>query len=174
MKHSIRLWQALGLAFTALFGTLLHFLYQWLNDGAWIAPFASVNESTWEHMKLLFWPMLLFALLQRLFFRERADFWWIKLRGILLGLVLIPMLFYTYNGAIGPSPAWINIAIFLLAAAAAFLYETRQFREDDTPWGSQRTALAALIAIALLFGVFTFSPPRLGLFLDPLTGSFGR
>ena len=111
MKKSYWIWSLVGFAFTSLGGTLLHFLYDFLGEAKWIAPFSGVNESTWEHMKLLFWPMLLFALLQSIFFRARGDFRCIKLRGILMGLALIPILFYTYNGAIGKSPDFINIAI---------------------------------------------------------------
>ena len=95
MKRSIGLWQFFGFGVTAFGGTVLHFLYEWLGEAAWIAPFSGVNESTWEHMKLLFWPMLLYAVAQRFLFRERKDFWCVKLRGILLGLSLIPILFYT-------------------------------------------------------------------------------
>ena len=101
MKNSIGLWQLWGFAVTSLLGTVLHFLYQWLGDALWVAPFSGVNESTWEHMKLLFWPMLFFTILQSRFFRDRGDFWCVKLRGTLLGLALIPLIFYTYNGVIG-------------------------------------------------------------------------
>ena len=52
----------LGFAVTAFGGTILHFLYEWLDNAVWIAPFSGVNESTWEHMKLLYWPLFLFAL----------------------------------------------------------------------------------------------------------------
>ena len=124
MKRSIGLWQLMGFAVTSLVGTVLHFLYDWLGEAAWIAPFSGVNESTWEHMKLLFWPMLLYAIVQSFFFRDREDFWCVKLRGTLLGLGLIPVLFYTYNGVIGKSPDWINVTIFFVAAALAYLYET--------------------------------------------------
>ena len=61
MKRSIGLWELMGFALTSLFGTVLHFLYDLLGGAAWVAPFSGVNESTWEHMKLLFWPMLAFA-----------------------------------------------------------------------------------------------------------------
>ena len=120
MKRSIGLWQLMGFAVTSLAGTLLHFLYEWLGEATWIAPFSGVNESTWEHMKLLFWPMLLFAVVQSFFFRDRGDFWCVKQKGVLLGLALIPILFYTYNGVIGKSPDWINIVIFFLSAAMAY------------------------------------------------------
>ena len=173
MKRSIGLWQLLGFAVTSLGGTILHFLYEWLGEAAWIAPFSGVNESTWEHMKLLFWPMLLFAIVQRLFFKDRADFWCVKLRGSFLGLSLIPILFYTYNGAIGKSPDWFNIVIFFVSAAVAYLYETRLFRSEGLRCRSSKFAIGALCAIALLFAAFTFLTPEIGIFRDPLTGTCG-
>lgn len=173
MNHSIPLWQLFGFAATSFGGTILHFLYDWLGKAAWIAPFSGVNESTWEHMKLLFWPMLLFAAVQRCFFRDRKDFWCIKLRGILLGMALIPTVFYTYNGVVGQSPDWLNISIFFVAAGAVYLYETRLFKADQGKCGSPGWAVAVLCGWAVLFAVFTFFPPELGVFRDPLTGSFG-
>ncbi|MBQ3483128.1 MAG: hypothetical protein IJA78_03020 [Clostridia bacterium] len=173
MKRSIELWQLMGFAVTSLGGTILHFLYDWLGGALWIAPFSGVNESTWEHMKLLFWPMLIYAVVQSVHFRDRADFWCIKLKGILLGISLIPILFYTYNGVIGRSPDWINIAIFFIAAAITYICETRLFRKEATSCKSPKRAIAVLCLIALAFAVFTFQTPKLGLFQDPLTGTYG-
>ena len=173
MKRSIGVWQFLGFGVTSLGGTVLHFLYEWLGEAAWIAPLSGVNESTWEHMKLLFWPMLIFAVVQFFFFRDRADFWCVKLRGILLGITLIPVIFYTYNGAIAPSPDWFNIAIFFLAAAISYLYETRLFLSERVRCHSQKLPIALLAALALAFALFTFFTPTLGIFRDPLTGGYG-
>ncbi|MBQ8276296.1 MAG: hypothetical protein IJZ02_06715 [Clostridia bacterium] len=173
MKRSIGLWQLWGFAVTSLGGTILHFLYDWSGEAFWIAPFSGVNESTWEHMKLLFWPMFLFSLVQFFFFRDRADFWCVKLRGIFLGLALIPALFYTYNGVVGRSPDWINIAIFFISAGIAYWYETRQFNRGTERCSWPKAAFAVLCVIAVLFGVFTFFTPEIGIFRDPLTGTYG-
>lgn len=173
MKRSIGLWQLMGFAVTCFVGTVLHFLYDWLGETVWVAPFSGVNESTWEHMKLLFWPMLLFAAVQRVFIRDRADFWCVKLRGVLRGLVMIPVLFYTYNGAIGRSPDWINITIFFIAAALAYLREMRLFRTETLLCRSSKSAVAVLLVLALLFVMFTFAAPGIGIFRDPLTGGYG-
>lgn len=173
MKRSIVLWQWMGFAVTAFFGTILHFLYEWLGDAVWIAPFSGVNESTWEHMKLLFWPMFIFAIAESFFFREREDFWSVKVRGILLGLVLIPVLFYTYNGVIGHSPDWINIAIFFISAAISYFYEMRLFNSEKIHRRTHGAAIAVLCAIAALFVVFTFFTPELDIFKDPITGAYG-
>ncbi len=172
-EKSIGLWQLMGFAVTSLGGTILHFLYEWLGDAVWIAPFSGVNESTWEHMKLLFWPMFLYAIVQSFFFREEKDYWCVKLKGVIFGIILIPVLFYTYNGVVGKSPDWINIAIFFISAAVAYLYETKLFKGETARCKMPKLAIAALCIVALLFVVFTFATPEIGIFKDPLTGSYG-
>lgn len=173
MKRELSLWQFAGFALSSLGGTLLHFLYDWTNENILIAPFSGVNESTWEHMKLLFFPLFIFALIQSRFFKEYENFWCVKLAGIVTGLVLIPVLFYTYNGVFGKSPDWVNIAIFFISAAAAFLLETRLFKKDclhcKRPW----LAFGSICLIGVLFVVFTFATPQIPLFQDPLTGTYG-
>ena len=173
MKRSIGLWQFFGFAVASLGGTLLHFLYDWLGKASWIAPFSGVNESTWEHMKLLFWPTFVYAIIESLFFKDRADFWCVKLRGITLGLIMIPVLFYTYNGVVGKSLDWINIAIFFISCAIAYIYETRQFKKEDVSCKNPTLAFALLSAIGVLFIIFTFITPEINIFKDPLTGSYG-
>ena len=124
-------------------------------------------------MKLLFWPMVIYAVFERFLFKERDDFWCVKLRGILLGLALIPVLFYTYNGVIGKSPDWINIAIFFVAAAIAYTYETIVFEKNELKCRSKKLAIGVILVIALLFVVFTFRTPEIGMFKDPISGTYG-
>ena len=174
MKRDLSLWQFAGFCLTSLGGTLLHFLYEWTDGAVWAAPFSGVNESTWEHMKLLYFPLFLFALIQHRFFRDRLDFWCVKWAGISAGLLLIPLLFYTYNGALGKSPDWVNIAIFFVSTAAAFLLETHLFRQGRRLCRRPRLAFFALCLVGVLFIFFTFFPLPIPLFRDPLSGQFGR
>ena len=65
MKKDLFLWQFGGFVFTVVLGTILHFLYDLTNQSVLVAPFSAVNESTFEHMKLMYFPMLIFSLIQR-------------------------------------------------------------------------------------------------------------
>ena len=174
MKRNISLWQLMGFGITVLCGTLLHFLYEWLGESVWVAPFSGVNESTWEHMKLLFLPSFAFAIIQSFFFKNISDFWCIKLRGIILGLSLIPIMFYTYNGVISKSPDWVNITIFFIAAAIAYIYEYRLFKFEKLNCKSSKLAFGILCIIALLFIIFTFATPKINIFKDPIQNIYGR
>ena len=173
MKQRSVLWQAAGFAFTTLGGTILHFLYDWTGGSILASPFSGVNESTWEHMKLLFWPLFLFALVQRLFFKDQKNYWCVKLAEILLGLVLIPVLFYTYNGMFGKSSDWLNIAIFYISALLVFLFEWLAFKNNRLQCKYPLLAFSVICLIGVLFVVFTFATPQIPLFQDPLTGTYG-
>lgn len=173
MKKTLSLWQLAGFTFAMVLGTVLHFLYGWTGSIA-VTPFSAVNESTWEHMKILFFPTLLFAGIQSRFFKkEYKNFWKIKTVGILLGVVGIPVLFYTYSGAIGTPPAWLNVLFFFLAGGLAYLWEWRAFQKVDGSHKGSFFAVLLLIGIAAAFVVFTYLPPTLPLFQDPVTGGYG-
>ena len=173
MKQRSILWQAAGFAAVTFGGTILHFLYDWTGESVLVSPFSGVNESTWEHMKLLFWPLFLFALVQRLFFKNQKNYWCVKLTEILLGLALIPVLFYTYNGVLEKSPDWINIAIFYITALLVFLFEWWAFKNNRLQCKYPRFAFAIVCLIGGLFVAFTFAPPQIPLFQYPLTGTYG-
>lgn len=168
MKLTTNLWQLIGFGVTCIFGVLLHFLYDWTNLIIFL-PFSCVNESTWEHMKIAFWPMFIFTIIQSFYFKDREDFWYIKLKGIILGIVLIPIIFYTYNGVIGKSPDWINIAIFITCILIAFIYERNQLTMNSEYYLSAKVAIILLCIIAGLFFIFSFKAPNLRIFIDPLT-----
>ena len=175
MGGRVARWQLGGFLFVCAAGTALHFLYQWSGESVAAAPFAAVNESVWEHMKLLFWPMLLWAGAERAVLGGYSrGFWPAKALGTLLGLALIPALYYTYTGALDLSVMWVDIAIFFVAAAAAFLAETRMLARD---WrcrgGARASALVLLLLLSAAFVLCTFVPPRFPLFRDPVTGFYG-
>lgn len=168
MKSSLSFCQFAGFVFTSVMGTLLHFAYDLSNQNSIFALFSAINESVWEHMKLLFFPMLVFAWIEsRSFVEEYEGFWCVKLIGIVSGLVLIPTMFYTYTGAFGVSKDFINIAIFFLAVAFTYILETRLLKQGEVPCRFPKAAVAILLLIALAFVIFTFNPPQIPLFEEP-------
>ena len=169
MKNKLSLWQLFGFIFTGIAGVLLHFAYEWSNQSLIFAPFSAVNESIWEHMKLLFIPMFVFALIENIFFGPVYDsFWCVKLVGILSGTLLIPILYYSYTGIFGVRLDWINIAIFFIANAMAYLLELYLLKNDILPCISPLLALLILCFVTFIFVVFTFVPPSIPLFEPPL------
>ena len=174
MDTGCRKWQIGGFLFTSAMGPLLHFAYGWSGENPVVGAFSAVNESTWEHMKLLFVPLLLTALAAALFGGRCRGCWTAKLAGALAGLLLIPLLYYGYTGALGLHVVWVDMAIFYVAAGAAFLLEGHIARHLPGRGGLRQAVAAVLFAaLAVLFVWWTYAPPHLPLFMDPVTGQYG-
>ena len=164
----------MGFVFTGILGTLLHFLFEWTNENVIAAVFSGVNESIWEHTKLLFYPMVLYALIEyKAWGRNLQSFWCVKLVGILTGLACIPVIYYTYTGIWGNSADWFNITIFYLSAAAVYLLETKLLqRRGFCPIASWIPQMI-LAFLAISYTILTFWPINIPLFQDPNTGAYG-
>lgn len=92
----------IGILFVLISGSLAHFFYEWSGHNPIVGLFTPVNESIWEHMKLLFSPMLAYSLF--MVFKLKADYPCIRSAlcfGILAGTLCIPILFYTYTALLG-------------------------------------------------------------------------
>ncbi len=174
LEKRIPLWQMGGFIFTGIVGTFLHFLFDWTNGNVVAALFSAVNESIWEHLKLLFYPMAAVAIIEYFFWgKESPSFWCVKLKGMLTGLALIPLIYYAYTGVLGINADWFNITIFFLVAAVVFWMETKLFMRDDACSMNKKTAAVIIGLLAIVFTVFTFAPPHIPLFQDPLTNTYG-
>ena len=175
MKRELRRWELIGFAVTGLFGTLLHFVYEWTGGSRVAAAFSAVNESTWEHMKLLFIPFLVFTVVEFIVFSEAfRNFFAVKAASILLGLLAIPVFFYTLWGIFGKLPDWVNITIFFLADALLYFVSYRMLTDGRLRGGAMQ--LAGFVVLWLLLFAFvwcTYRPPHLPLFLDPVSGCYG-
>ncbi len=162
-----------GVILVSILGTLLHFLFDWTNS-TFIALFSAVNESTWEHMKIFFFPMLFFAIIEKFFIGgEYKNFWCVKIKSTLLGLILIPIIFYTLRGVFGTTPDWINITIFFLSVIISFVYENRHLEKSDVLCKYSEESIFLFCVISIIFFLFTFFPPEIPLFKDPISNTYG-
>ena len=157
----------LGTVFVLITGTISHFIYDWSGQNYILGLIFPTNESTWEHMKLVFFPMLLCA-----FFLNRrlmADYPCITsalFAGILLGTFLIPILFYSYSGILGNHFFWLDIAVFALSVITAFWAACRLTLSCRAKnYGNLFGLLVFVVLLCFLF--FTYHAPALGLFADP-------
>ena len=157
----------LGFFVTGLAGTLLHFVYQWTGENAVAALFSPINESTWEHMKLIFFPVTVWALLIPESLKDaRPSLLPALMLSALVGTWSIPVLFYTYSGILGRNFAPLDISTFFISLLIAFLLAWKL--SDNENVYRKRLLIYGLCALmAGLFFLFTFFPPEIGLFREP-------
>ena len=158
--------------FVMILGTLLHFTYEWSGNNQFIASFSAVNESTWEHLKLLFFPMLLTTIIG-FFYLEKScpNYWCARLFDILTAILFTIVFFYTYTGIIGTNFAFVDISIFFVAVILGELVSYKVLVSSFDCNSS--VALVGIILLLACFIIFTYFTPEIGLFRDPVTGLFG-
>lgn len=174
MMNQIVYWEIVGFIFVVIFGTLLHFVYQWSGNNKIVGILAPVNESTWEHLKLLFVPMVLYSIVEYCFIGNLYPNYIVgKALGIAIGMLAIIAIFYTYTGVAGNHYLWADILTFVLGVAIAYLYSWKTINKP--PLGSNVKILGILLIIllALCFVACTFDPPRIPLYMDPVTKKYG-
>ncbi len=172
--RSAAAWEGVGVLFILGIGTILHFLFAWTGNSPLAAPFAPVNESVWEHLKMAFWPAVVWALLERQPLRHRINnFPLAKATGITLMPLLIIGLYYGYTGILGESVFFLDVTTFVLAVLAGQYISFKLLTGDERSPTINVIAPVAIILLAVLFVLFTFSPPQVTLFQDTMTGVFG-
>ena len=171
-QHSILQFEILSTIFILILGTLLHFTFEWSNDNLLVGTFSAVNESTWEHLKLLFFPMLITTIIGYFFFKETiSNYLCAKTQGILIAISFIIIFFYTYTGIIGTNFAILDIGSFFIAVLLGEYYTYIKAQTESSC--NNLIALIILLVLFFCFVFFTFCPPHIGLFKDPVTGMFG-
>lgn len=160
--------------FISLLGSFLHFTFQ-LSSKFWlVGVFSAVNESTWEHLKLAVVPAILWAILERKFFKLKTNnFLCAKAAGIWLMLILIVVFFYGYKAVLGHHNLALDIGIFILAV---IIGQTVSYKIMALPEFSHKfnaVSLVSIIVLFLIFVVFTFCPPQIFLFQESLSGGYG-
>ncbi len=156
----------IGFLWTAVLGTLLHFTYEWSGQNSFAGLFSAVNESIWEHMKLLFFPAAFYALITYPFMRKTYPHYLTAcVFAILTGISFQTSAYYIYSGIIGNDIPWVNIMLFYVSAALIWVLSYKwNLRKWNTGslWG-----LAIISAVSVLFFWFTSNPPELGIFSEP-------
>ena len=168
----IRNYQIISTIFTFVLGALLHFTYDLSGQNKAVALFSAVNESTWEHLKLLFFPMLITTIIGNIYFNKKnPNFLCSKTIGILVATCFTVIFFYTYRGVLGINIDIVNILLFFVATVVgevvAYLLIINRFKCNNT------ISIIILIILFTCFIIFTFNTPKIGLFKDPVTGEYG-
>ena len=151
--------------FISVLGVLLHFTYQWSGENFIVGLFSATNESTWEHLKLIFFPMLLLTIWELLCGKEKEeDFLQSRTIGILWGMSTIVILFYTLWGIFGNIYDWLNIVIYLFGVFIALYTEEKLSKTN--PSISKATCVIVLTYLTLAFFLLTYNAPDVGIFYD--------
>lgn len=155
-----------------IFGVLLHFTHGRKSKSILIHIISSINESTWEHLKLAFMPMLLITCIQP-FILTNSNIFEANTYAILITLISIPLLYYPIKALLKKTILWITILIFVVSVTLGYFVEYLILTNSITLIGNI-LSIFILVTLFLMFVLFTFTPPKMFLFKDPIKGTYGH
>lgn len=170
---NIKKWIIISIIVSLILGTLLHFTYEWSGENNFVAIFSAVNESTWEHLKLTFYPMTFMALIGSFFIKTQTkNYWFAQVTGILFSIIFITVFFYTYTGIIGTNFAILDILSFMISILLGeyIIYKLLLHKKN---YHIEKISIILLLALILSFVVYTFDPYNIPYFQDPIDGTYG-
>lgn len=149
----------IGLVVVSVMGILFHFAYDFFKID-YLKAFFPSNESIFEHLKLIIFPVLLFMPLDYIVSKNtRNNIFSSYISGIIVACVFMITAYYTYSGIIGFDVAWVNIAIFFISIIIVFIYRYKKI----TLFDGANSAIAFVILL-IIIEIFSFYPTDLGIF----------
>ena len=173
-NRSVLVFEMVGTVFIIILGSILHFTFEWSGGNPVVGAFSAVNESVWEHLKLVFWPALLFMLIEYIPLKKTANnFGLAKTVGVYLAIIIIPIIFCSYTAVTGKSIFVIDISTFVVAVIIGQISSYKLLTRKKLSKNLERISLILLVMLGVAFVSFTFYPPQLPVFRDPITGKYG-
>jgi len=175
--HASR-WILWGIPVIIAAAGIMHFVYEWSGKLVPAGVFAPVNESVWEHLKMTFWPALIWCITGyvNISKKERLSpsqwFFSCTTAQLIYPLVIVSF-YYAYTGALGIESLFLDILSLFLGVIFGQLLALHIYNYAKTNRLHLYFSILVLILLAAAFTVFTFAPPRIPIFRDPLTGSYG-
>lgn len=172
MRDKILKFQIFSVIFVWIVGTLLHFTFELFGNNTFVGAFSAVNESTWEHLKLVFYPSLLITIIGYFYLeKDVPNFLCSKLKSIIISISFIIIFFYTYTGILGTNFALFDIGSFFISIILGEYFIYKDMLSESNC--NNKLAIVILLILTLCFIVFTYFPPHIGLFKDPVSNTYG-
>ena len=173
-KKAVALSETAGCTVIYTAAVFLHFLYPLSGGGALSILLGAINESVWEHTKIFSVAYLGWSLLQLLWLKTRFHRYVVaKCVGLYLMMGVIIGSYYGYIALSGGHSLWVDILCSLFAVILAQYTSFRLETGDDRLADFFAAALMMLMLYYIMFFSFSAFPPKVGLFRDPVTGTYG-
>lgn len=168
-------WEWIGIVCIVAFGASLHFLFAWSGYNRPVAIIAAVNESTWEHFKIAFWPAFLWALIEVPFLRKQTkNFALAKAMGFLTMPLVTAALFYSYTAITGEHYLFADIVIFIIAVMTGQNVSMRVMSGPDVGGrGLRGLSVGVILLLVVAFSTLSYYPLKNFIFEHPDGGGYG-
>lgn len=168
MMIALKKAEVVSFAVACIAGVLFHFVYEWTGENRIAALFFPINESAWEHLKLIFFPIAIISMIEYFCMGIQYDnFIVVKLLSALLAMLTTIVCFYTYTGVYGKNNDVLNIMIYFVSMIVAYYFSFHMIQGKKLMGISPKAGYWGFVLVMLLFFVFSLFPPSIGIFQAP-------
>jgi len=163
-----------GAVFTVILAFVFHFIFDWTGKNPVIGAFSAVNESVWEHVKIIFFPFVILSFIEYFIVKPSLKRFLVAKTAASVFIVLITIVFfYTYSGILGYEVLAVDIASAVAWAILAFVISYKLYISKRNLEKYYPEAVIVLIVLVAMMILFTYFPPKIQLFLDTESGLYG-
>ena len=171
-----RQWIYIGIPVLFVAGAFMHYFYSLSRKNILVGLVSPVNESVWEHLKLIFLPMMLwwgvYYIIRGKELSIDSNRWFTAgLVSLMVSMIGIIFLYYFYTGAFGKKSVLVDIGILFVAL---FIGQTLSFHIYQHFKGIHVYFVFLIVCIIFcILALCTFNPPHIPLFQESKTGVYG-
>lgn len=164
----------ISVIFIFLLSFLCHFLYDLLPNPIF-SIFFPVNESIFEHMKIIASSILFYSPIEYFILKRKEipfnNFLLSNFIMIVSGIIIYLIIFVPIYNMIGENML-ISISLLLLVYIIVELMGCYLLRRKEIPF-QNIIAIVGIIVLYILFGYLTYFPIEGELFIDPIKNQYG-
>ncbi len=163
----------ISIPFLFIIGSVFHFVYKWSNYNKLVGFIAPINESIFEHTKLLFFPLLLFWIILAFFIKDinLNSYFLAMLVSIIFSIITMISFYYTYKGVLGKHYLILDILDLLISLIIGQLIANHVYiYSHNFPY---IISIIILIIIFISYIYFTIKPLKIPFFYDNLSKTYG-
>jgi len=153
---------------------IFHFLYKIIPNYLFSILFP-VNESVWEHMKLVVTSTLVFSMFEYYIYRRKGIYFNNFLLGnivsTIFGVIIYLIIYIPLDSIFGYSPFIAITLLFIIFILIEFI-RNYIFNLNKIKYGNI-LGIILIILVYLLFWYFTYYPLKFNLFYDNLNMGYG-
>ena len=163
---TLKKWKVISVILIFLFSSLFHFIYDWFPT-FFTSLFFPVNESIWEHNKIIVMSFLVLAIFEKLHYKKRKNVIFTECISSLVCMILVMLIFtpvYLYILKTNDNMI-VTFAIYIFAISISQIISYKLLQKEYNP-KLEEFGVILFVIFFLINIIFTYYPPKLAIFYD--------
>ena len=165
---SLKLWKIISVVLVFLVSSLFHFIYVWMPN-FFTSLIFPVNESIWEHLKLIFTSCIFYTLISNFYYKDKNVFLLGYLRGMFT--IIILLIIYLPLRKLFGEIIYITLSVLFISIVISGFIVNKILKKHYAKLNIISVFL--IIINFIIFTYLTYNPIKDFLFYDTESNKYG-